>query len=156
VNIANLFAAVDQFLLIETYFPCLLLVHPEIDRLALARQQILAHYAWPDISLGAVVSQALLMLPPQQRPRRVKRAVEQTLKPHRPGPVLCTDIDLLFEPSLSLDPLRLLREASRTLKLVVTWPGAFTQGSLTYAVQAHAHYQSWTQTDLCNACIINL
>lgn len=64
------------------------------------------------------------------------------------GPVLCTDTDLLFEPALGLDPLALLRQASRMTRLVVTWPGTYRDGILTYAVPRHGHYRAWQRPDV--------
>jgi hypothetical protein len=60
-----------------------------------------------------------------------------------PGPVLCTDIDLLFEPSLSLNPLRLFKDAGRITRLIVAWPGTYRDDVLSYAVPDHAHYRTW-------------
>lgn len=152
----DLFPAIDHFLAIQPYYPCLLLVHPEMARLYAATRQILSQYAWPGLSIGSLLSQALLPVAPKQRPRQAKRTFADTVQAHVPGPVLCTDIDLLFEPSLYLDPLRLLREASRQARLVVIWPGTFANGVLAYATPSHAHYQTWTQTDLCDDCILAL
>jgi hypothetical protein len=60
-----------------------------------------------------------------------------------PGPVLCTDIDLLFEPRLSLNPLRLFKDAGRITRLIVAWPGIYRDDVLSYAVPDHAHYRTW-------------
>ena len=60
-----------------------------------------------------------------------------------PGPVSCTDIDLLFEPTLELDPLGLLRDVSRVTRLVVAWPGSYADDVLAYAVPDHSHYRTW-------------
>jgi len=68
------------------------------------------------------------------------------------------DIDILFEPTLALDPLHLLRETSRLRPLIVLWPGAFVKGVLAYASAdpAHAHYRTWGRPELCPDCIIPL
>jgi hypothetical protein len=60
-----------------------------------------------------------------------------------PGPVLCTEVDLLFEPSLKLDPLRLVRDASKRTRLIVAWPGSYVDDVLAYAVPEHHHYRTW-------------
>ncbi|MCP4537842.1 MAG: BREX-3 system P-loop-containing protein BrxF [Chloroflexi bacterium] len=60
-----------------------------------------------------------------------------------PGPVLCTETDLLFEPTLKLDPLRLMRDASKVIRLVVAWSGSYTEDVLAYAVPKHGHYRTW-------------
>lgn len=80
----------------------------------------------------------------------------QAVQPLAPGPVLCADVDLLFEPALALDALRVFRETSRVVPLVVLWPGAFTARQLAYAQPAHAHYRVWRRTELSDDCIVNL
>lgn len=152
----DLFATIDRFLSTPPYYPCLLLVHHEIARLQTVRQQVIDRYGWANLSLGTLLSEMLLGAAPQNRAGLAQRTVADLVRSHRPGPVLCTDIDLLFEPSLPLDPLRLLREASRQASLVVLWPGTFINGVLAYATTAHAHHQTWTRTELCNYCLVAL
>ena len=65
-----------------------------------------------------------------------------------PGPVLCTEIDLLFEPSLGLDPLALFRQVSRETALVVAWPGGWDGGGLTYATPEYGHYRAWERPNV--------
>jgi hypothetical protein len=152
----DLAAAIEYFLATPPYYPCLLLVHHEIKRLQTARQQMSSQYGWPDFSVGTLLSQPLLSATPRYRPGLARRTFMDLAQTYRPGPVLCADIDLLFEPTLSLDPLRLLRETSRQVSLVVLWPGTFKNSVLAYATTDHAHYRTWPQTDLCVYCIIAL
>jgi hypothetical protein len=122
---------------------CLLLVHTEIDKLAEAAGEVTSSYGWPRVSVGKELAAVLLPEPLQYRPRAARRWVSDRLGGMSPGPVLCADIDLLFEPSLQLDPLALLRDVSRTTRLAVAWPGSYLGGVLAYAVPEHAHYYTW-------------
>jgi hypothetical protein len=90
------------------------------------------------------------------RAAQVDRLVDKALQVYEPGPLLVTDTDVLFEPSLQLDPLLLFQRASRQLPLVVTWAGSFEHERLNYAVSAHAHYRLWRSPELCDDCIIQL
>lgn len=127
----------------QAYYPCLLIVHEEIARLQAAVEALREHVAWPEVCIGAELSAALLPVEPRSRPRQAARWVETRLAQAKPGPVVCTGIDLLFEPSLQLDPLALLRSASRRTRLAVLWPGRYEHGILSYAVSEHAHYRAW-------------
>ena len=60
------------------------------------------------------------------------------------APLICTDLDLLFEPALQLDPLPLLHQMGRRRPLVACWPGTCAGGLLAYAVPEHAHYRTWS------------
>jgi len=78
---------------------------------------------------------------------------EEIRTPSPLGPLLVTQIDLLFEPSLRLDPLTLLRGLSRQRPLLVAWPGSFQNGVLAYAVPEHSHYRIWPRPDLREDCV---
>jgi len=119
---------------------CALLVHPDLGRLERAVQRLAAESGWPRLSIGGRLSALLLSVPPERRPGMVEPLMESLLKPFSPGPVLCTEIDLLFVPELRLAPLKLLRQLSRTAALLVAWPGSHSQNGLVYAVPEHTGY----------------
>ena len=122
---------------------CLLLVHAEVRRLENVADELSSGYGWPRLPVGRALSAALLAGPPARRPHEARRWTKARLGGMAPGPVLCTGIDLLFEPLLELDPLGLLGDAGRLTRLVVTWPGDYRDGILSYAVPVHAHYRTW-------------
>jgi hypothetical protein len=157
LNEAALRRAVEAFLQSDLYYSCLLLVHTDITRLETATNWWLhGRYNWPVISVGKTLGDALIHVAPPGRGREAEKVFHATVRQHRPGPLLCTEIDLLFEPSLSLDPFRLLRRASRQVALIVTWPGVFENDVLAYAVPEHGHYRTWPHPDLCDGCIVSL
>lgn len=55
--------------------------------------------------------------------------------------IFATDIALLFEPTLLLNPLMLMLEASRRTPIIVAWPGIIEGDRLAYAVLEHSHYR---------------
>ena len=142
---------------------CLLLVHPEIRTLEQAASSLVLRQGWSRLSVGAELSATLLRvkdltgLPdlsglspesPRDRPRAAARWFTSRTEAMVPGPVVCSEIDLLFEPCLSLDVLALLRAASRPTRLVVLWPGSYVDDVLTYAVAAHDHCRSWRRPEV--------
>src|SRR5260221_1973801 len=125
------------------YYPCCLLVDPDITRLQRAARSVAAHRSWPMLSISVVLGDALLTVEPARRSGHVKRILDETFRPqlgHRRAAVVVTDVDMLFEPVLSLDPLRLFRDLSRVGALIVAWPGTYTNTILAYAAPEHAHY----------------
>jgi len=124
---------------------CLLLVHLDIRRLRTVEEKILADFPVDCLHIGKELSAALLTTPPYQRSRAARQWLEIALREKAPGPVLCMDIDLLFQPSFDLDPLLLFRQISRFTRLLVLWPGAYGEGVLVYAVPEHRHYRTWRQ-----------
>ena len=148
--------ALDRFLEKRPYYPCCLLVSRDVAVLARAALEAQRLFAWPVVSMDDVVCEPLLPLPVTARAGQVNGLIDMALQAYVPGLVLVTDTDVLFEPSLQLDPLLLFKHASRLLPLVVTWAGTFERGRLSYAVPEHAHYRLWRNTDLCADCIIQL
>ncbi len=148
VNKSNMHNAITAFLTTSAYHPCLLLVHPEVRRLEDAANELVSAYEWPRLSVGRELSTVLLSDPPIRRSRTARRWMETRLDQMAPGPVLCTEIDLLFEPMLKLNPLGLLCHASRVTRLVVTWPGSYLDDVLAYAVPGHSHYRTWRKPEV--------
>jgi hypothetical protein len=148
--------AITAFLTTSTYHPCLLLVHPDVHKLEDAANELAAAHGWPRLSVGRELSAVLLAEPPARRSGPARRWIEARLRelaPTNGSPVLCTEIDLLFEPTLRLDPLRLLRDASRAARFVVAWPGSYDNNVLSYAVPEHSHYRTWRQPSVQIVCL---
>lgn len=132
----------------DFYNPCLLLVHPVIGRLESATRDLLDGYGWPRLSVGRGLAAGLLSEQAAQRAYLAREWVVAAIGAAAPGPLLLTEVDLLFEPALQLDVLTLLRQASRTTRLVVAWPGTFENGTLAYAVPEHRHYRTWPRPEV--------
>ena len=109
--------AVTDFL--STSHDCLLLVHWAVRRLEQAASELLSVYDWTNLRLGQELSAVLLSETPRRRPHEARRWMKARLGEMSPGPVLCSEIDLLFEPTLELDPLSLMRDVSRVARMVV-------------------------------------
>lgn len=148
--------AIDRFLAAPPYEPCLLLVSPEIETLGAAQNYLQEHYDWTVLSIGRLLSSELTAVAPAKRPRRVWGILQKAVREQGNGPLLCTDVDLLFHPSLKQNPLHLFRDASRQNPLIVLWPGTFEDDILAYGVEEHGHYRTWPHPDLCNHCIVRL
>ena len=127
----------------ESRAPLVLLVHPSIARLSQEAEALHKAQGWPVVSLGRTVAEEISTVLPRERSRAAERAAYTALDQSGPGPIICVDIDLLFEPGLQIDPLLLFRQASRTKHLVVAWPGSFNGLVLSYAVPEHGHYRTW-------------
>ncbi len=144
--------ALDRFLESQPY----LLVSRDVPILAQAAVEVKRLFPWQVISMDNVVCEQLLPLPVTARAGQVDRLINLALQAYESGPLLVIDTDVLFEPSLQLDPLLLFQRASRQLPLVVTWAGSFEHSRLSYAVPEHAHYCLWRSPELCHDCIIQL
>jgi len=145
----NLVGAVQRMLSTAGYERCVLLVDTDIAKLAQAADLLCEGLGCAQLSVGAALSAALLNVGAARRAQVAERWLGEQLAAAGGGPVICSEIDLLFEPSLNLDPLVLFRRGARQTQLVVCWPGTFGDETLCYAVPAHTHYRcSWRQPDV--------
>lgn len=110
------------------------------------------------LNVSLELSRSLLDLTERQRKLQASRvlgqlvsdaaaASEENVEPGS-GAVLLDNIELLFDASLALDPLRLLEEISRNWTLVVAWPGQVEGGWLLYARPGHPEYKRYPVGDL--------
>jgi hypothetical protein len=140
--------AVADFLDPASSRACLLLVHADVRVIEVAAEGFVVSFGCERLAVGRELSAALLAESSRRRPSRVQPWLTARLGAMGPGPVVCTGIDVLFEPGLQLDPLGLLLRASRQVRLVVGWPGGYADDVLSYAVPAHAHHRAWRRPDV--------
>lgn len=57
--------------------------------------------------------------------------------------VLIDNIELLFDPTLQLNPLDLLRRLAHAKRIVAVWPGTLSNGRLTYADIGHPEHRDY-------------
>lgn len=127
---------------LSQYFDCLLFVSSQVHRLEETSRIILSlGYNYLNINIG--VSAVLLNVLPNERSRAAQFWFLNMLDQYQKDPILCIGIDLLFHPSLQLDPFSLFRSASRIKSLIILWPGEYYANTLTYALPAHHHFRSW-------------
>ena len=104
--------------------------------------------SYPSLSLNALLSEQLLEFPKQSRVRETAQLVNQLLDEVDESTVLLQDIEILFDRSLAIDPMRLLAASSKKKTLLVCWPGDKTSSGLSYAVPSHPEYRTYKTSDL--------
>lgn len=100
------------------------------------------------VNLSLELSERMLDLTQRQRTLQLPRLLDGLIDRSPESVVLLDNIELLFEPSLMQDPLRLLQGASRQKTLVAAWGGTIIDGWLTYAAQGHPEYKKYPIEDL--------
>ena len=109
---------------------------------------IVEHLGMKRVNVSADLGERLLNLPARQRPLRVGQLLEDLVEETAEEEVVLYHLEILFEPSLKQDPLRLLQGLSRDRTVVAVWSGVHEDGSLTYAVPGHPEHRRYPAAGL--------
>ena len=94
------------------------------------------------LHLGISLASKLAELPQRERGLQAGNLLREIAQLHAPtGPLLMEGVELLFDSSLKVNALDLLKRQSLTRPVVALWPGEWGNGRLTYAVLGNAEYQ---------------
>ena len=105
------------------------------------------------LDVGRLLSAALIEIPSPHRAVSVDDAFSEMLSGGGKE-VLCLDhLEILFETSLMLHPIDLVKNASRRFLLIASWPGTLTQDSLAFGPEDHPAHLKITRQDL--ECLIH-
>lgn len=97
----------------------------------------------PLLNLNLQMCRNLLDLTPRQKSLRLPAILVEVVDSTKGDVVLLDNIEILFEPSLEQDPLRLLQGISRNRTIVASWGGMLRDGRLIYATPGHPEYRSY-------------
>jgi len=101
----------------------------------------------PLVNVNLALSAALLNLSPRQRTLRLPRLLDEVTASS--GSLrLLDNLEILFDPDLRQDPLRLLQQLARRHTVVASWGGTLTGSTLTYAVNGHPEHRVYDTQDL--------
>lgn len=61
------------------------------------------------------------------------------------APLLLDNLELLFEPSLQINPLDLVKRLAHARRVVAVWPGELCGDRLIYADMSHPEYRDYSR-----------
>ena len=101
------------------------------------------------LNVGAELGCRLASMPQKQRHLQITTILRELADQHATGDLLLMDnIELLFDRSLNLDPLDLLKRHAHAKRVVAVWPGEkqgdARTGRLTYADMGHPEHQDYS------------
>lgn len=102
----------------------------------------------PSISLNKRLTEEMLSIPKRQRPRSVQPLLDDLIREQNKSDAVLTDIEILFDRSLAIDPIRLIESCSRSTTLIICWPGTIDSSGLTYAQPDHPEYRLYKTSEL--------
>jgi len=102
----------------------------------------------PVLNLGAEISLRLLDLGERQRILQLPTLLEELLALFPKNLSLVDNTEVLFNPALKQDPLRLLQRLSRDRTIVASWLGNVESRHLTYAEPGHPEFRRYSSDEL--------
>jgi hypothetical protein len=126
----------------------LLIGSPNSGKTALL-QTIAKNRGVTPLNVGAELGGRLAGMPQKQRHLQTTTFLRELADQHATGDLLLLDnIELLFDRSLQLDPLDLLKRHAHVKRVVSVWPGELQgdtrTGRLTYADMGHPEHQDYS------------
>ena len=107
----------------------------------------------PILNLNISLAEKLIGLSERQRKIQCQVLLQEIVDSQSGQYLIIDNIELLFDLSLSIDPLRALESVSRNKCLICTWPGSLQGEKLVYADANHTEYRSYNSNKL---MIVNL
>ncbi len=92
----------------------------------------------PEVNIGKKLSEKLAETAPEDRNIRVFPCLSEAVE--REKVMIATHIEIMFTPSLELDPVGMLLALCRNRKICVAWPGTMLDGKLFYATPDSPEY----------------
>jgi hypothetical protein len=102
----------------------------------------------PLLNVGTEVSLRLLDMGERQRILQLPTLLEELLAPLPRKLTLLDNTEVLFNPVLKQDPLRLLQRLSRDRTIVAAWLGNVEHSHLTYAEPGHPEFRRYSSDEL--------
>jgi len=110
-------------------------------------QAVAQQHGYPFVNVNLEMSRRLLELTRSQRSRQVERLFKEVIASVHGDVVLLDNLEVLFDPALEVEPLRLLQVSSRNRTVVASWNGTWKDGTLIYAEPGHPEFVQFKQTE---------
>lgn len=105
--------------------------------------QSLAHELSSEpINVGLELGRRLSGIPAKDRGFSTSEVLRELTDQSASGsPILLDNLEVLFEPSLQISPVELLKKLAHQRRVVAVWPGELHGDRLVYADMAHVEYR---------------
>ena len=130
------------------YYQLILVVSDPVDGKSLDFRHIAEQARIGFVNVNLQLSRCMLPLTTRQRSLRVASLLDDIVSAVDNEVVLLHYTNLLFDPSLRQDPLRLFQSLSRRKTIVIVWDGSIQQQYLIYAEPGHPEYRCYPTRDL--------
>lgn len=127
----------------DLYNRLVLVVGPAGSGKTAAVRGVAAEDKRPLVNLGVELSRRLLDLTERQRIIQLPQLLEGIVSEQNSQLLMLDNTEMLFNPALKQDPLRVLLGLSRSRTIVATWLGQIADGHLLYAAPGHPEFRRY-------------
>lgn len=106
------------------------------------------------VNLSKELARKLVSLSIRERVRRLEAEVDKIANDCGSS-VWLTKLDVLFEPALDNDPMRLLKGIAKSKAVVAIWPGEITETSVVYSKPGKPDYKNYPLKELNDIQVID-
>ena len=132
----------------ELYHRLVILVAPAGEGKTSVLNAVHDQTSAPLINVNLELSRRMLDLTERQRALELPRIFSEIVNELSSEVVLLDNIEIIFDPSLKQDPLRLLQGISRNKTVVAAWDGKIDHGHIVYAVPGHPEHKKYPANDI--------
>jgi len=112
--------------------------------------EISSRYKAVPLNVGLLFSKAITLLSQKQRCLMTGEILRVLLAEQaNSSPLFIKNIEVLFDTSLKLDPLDLLKRNAKNRKLIAIWPGQIFEQRLIYGDFGHVERKSYALEGIC-------
>jgi len=153
MSIASIITQIQKGLLSQRTSAQSLIIIP-IDSIPFQVEDIAIHAGITIKDISLKLAEQLLPLSNSERQLVLNENLKQMVSELKTDVVYLNKIEIIFETTLNINPLMLLKNAAKIKPLIVFWPGIYHNGYLSYAEPNHPEYQSYSQQDLKDVFIV--
>ena len=124
----------------------ILLVGPSRSGKTQLLRQLGAKFNLEPLNVGLELGRRLAAMPNTDRGFSAGELLREIADKERTGaPLLLDNLELLFEPSLQINPLDLVKRVAHSKRVVAVWPGELHGDRLVYADMSHPEYRDFSR-----------
>ena len=124
----------------------ILLVGPSRSGKTQLLRQLSAKLNIEPLNVGLELGRRLAATPTNKRGFSAGELLREITNNHKTGDLLLLDnLEVLFEPSLQVNPLDMIKRPAHAQPVVAVWPGELRGDRLTYADMSHPEHRDYSR-----------
>lgn len=100
------------------------------------------------LNINQELSGLLVSISRKERARSIKGLLDDLILTISDDLICLTGLEILFDRSLAVEPLRLLNSCAGDKTLLISWPGEVTANELSYGIPSHPEYRTYKASNL--------